>query len=373
MTENDKEGEIQAVKDKLAELTAYYEGRNLRTLPYGGCFQKTFDKLKQAQKGFAGQSLSLMMGPLKMGKSSLTNLLAQKYVKGVAAAVRDCATEFENGRQELDRLKEECDERIKGVEEPGNIWGNVRVRFREGAVKAALEKNLEDLIKAWRDDCCQRYLDREFLNAGLDVKSKKEDFEARVNEVIDAVNSQYNMRFSGAFAQYRQAMQNLTEEYMNWFWAGELDELNASLQELEIAPIKPEVCFVPEVEEFLFAGTGSPAMADISDAIRKTGGFHTRAGKEKRIADLWERLQRQYEDYAGQLPDNMAIVISQQFDGWIQDDYRKKITDYIGAQTAARLNEIKEDKEKMEEAGGYIAELESMCRGLLEACEQIYN
>lgn len=192
-----------------------------------------------------------------------------------------------------------------------------------------------------------------------------------MNEVIDAVNSQYNMRFSGASAQYRQVMQNLTEEYMNWFWEGKFDELNASLQELEIEPMKPEVCFVPEAEDPLFADTGSLAMSDISDAIRKTGGFHTRAGKEKRIADLWERLQRQYADYAGRLPDNMAIVISQQFDGWIQEDYQKKITDYIGAQTAARLNEMEEDKAKMEEAGGYIAEMESMCRGLLEVCEQV--
>lgn len=72
---------IEAVKKDLAELINIYEENNLKSLPYGKCFEKTLKMLERAEKEFkANLFFILMFGPLKAGKSTLTNLLARKYV-----------------------------------------------------------------------------------------------------------------------------------------------------------------------------------------------------------------------------------------------------------------------------------------------------
>lgn len=71
----------EAVKEKLDELIVFYEEKNLNTLKYNMCFSKTLSLLQRARREFgANLFFILMFGPLKAGKSTLTNLLAREYV-----------------------------------------------------------------------------------------------------------------------------------------------------------------------------------------------------------------------------------------------------------------------------------------------------
>lgn len=71
----------ESVKQKLDELIAFYEEKNLNTLKYNACFEKTLSLLRRAKREFgANLFFILMFGPLKAGKSTLTNLLAREYV-----------------------------------------------------------------------------------------------------------------------------------------------------------------------------------------------------------------------------------------------------------------------------------------------------
>lgn len=69
------------IKAKLNELMEFYNKENLQSLPYNECFPKTYSILERAKKEFdAKLFFILMFGPLKAGKSTLTNLLAREYV-----------------------------------------------------------------------------------------------------------------------------------------------------------------------------------------------------------------------------------------------------------------------------------------------------
>lgn len=69
------------VKEKLNELIEFYEENSLNTLKYNACFAKNLSLLQRARCEFgANLFFILMFGPLKAGKSTLTNLLAREYV-----------------------------------------------------------------------------------------------------------------------------------------------------------------------------------------------------------------------------------------------------------------------------------------------------
>lgn len=73
--------DIEAIREKLADLINFYEDKNLQSLKYNKCFKKTVDMLDRAKREFdANLFFILMFGPLKAGKSTLTNLLAREYV-----------------------------------------------------------------------------------------------------------------------------------------------------------------------------------------------------------------------------------------------------------------------------------------------------
>lgn len=83
MKENEKEEQVKKVREKLAEVIDFcgkltkVEG----TLEGIEHFKKTKDLLEDAQKEFNAQLFAILMfGPLKAGKSTLTNLLAGEYV-----------------------------------------------------------------------------------------------------------------------------------------------------------------------------------------------------------------------------------------------------------------------------------------------------
>ncbi len=72
---------IEILQEKLAALIDFYENKNLQSLSYHDCFKKTVEILDRAKREFdAGLFFILMFGPLKAGKSTLTNLLAREYV-----------------------------------------------------------------------------------------------------------------------------------------------------------------------------------------------------------------------------------------------------------------------------------------------------
>ncbi len=72
---------IEILQEKLAALIDFYENKNLQSLSYHDCFKKTIEILDRAKREFdAGLFFILMFGPLKAGKSTLTNLLAREYV-----------------------------------------------------------------------------------------------------------------------------------------------------------------------------------------------------------------------------------------------------------------------------------------------------
>lgn len=72
---------IDAIQKELENLIFFYEDKNLQSLTYNKCFKKTFDMLDRAKREFdANLFFILMFGPLKAGKSTLTNLLARDYV-----------------------------------------------------------------------------------------------------------------------------------------------------------------------------------------------------------------------------------------------------------------------------------------------------
>lgn len=76
-----KDTDIEAVRKKIAELINIYEKNDLSSLSYGKCFEKTLKMLDRADREFnASLFFILMFGPLKAGKSTLTNLLAREYV-----------------------------------------------------------------------------------------------------------------------------------------------------------------------------------------------------------------------------------------------------------------------------------------------------
>ena len=69
------------VREKLNNLIDFYEKENLSSLKYNKCFPKTYKILERTKKEFdAKLFFILMFGPLKAGKSTLTNLLAREYV-----------------------------------------------------------------------------------------------------------------------------------------------------------------------------------------------------------------------------------------------------------------------------------------------------
>lgn len=73
--------DIEAIREELSELINFYEDKNLQSLSYNKCFKKTVDMLDRAKREFdASLFFILMFGPLKAGKSTLTNLLAREYV-----------------------------------------------------------------------------------------------------------------------------------------------------------------------------------------------------------------------------------------------------------------------------------------------------
>ncbi|MCM1234641.1 MAG: dynamin family protein [Ruminococcus flavefaciens] len=73
--------DIEMIREKLTDLINFYEDKNLQSLSYNKCFNKTVDMLDRAKREFdASLFFILMFGPLKAGKSTLTNLLARKYV-----------------------------------------------------------------------------------------------------------------------------------------------------------------------------------------------------------------------------------------------------------------------------------------------------
>lgn len=86
-----KDTDIKAVREKTAELINIYDKFNLPSL--GKCFEETLKMLDRADREFnASLFFILMFGPLKAGKSTLTNLLARKYVSptgfGIETTVR---------------------------------------------------------------------------------------------------------------------------------------------------------------------------------------------------------------------------------------------------------------------------------------------
>lgn len=73
--------DIDTLREELEELINFYEDKNLQSLSYNKCFRKTEDMLDRAKREFdASLFFILMFGPLKAGKSTLTNLLAREYV-----------------------------------------------------------------------------------------------------------------------------------------------------------------------------------------------------------------------------------------------------------------------------------------------------
>lgn len=71
------------IRNGLKNLLAFYAEHDLNSYSYGGtqCFTPTFRKLEHADREFdADLFFILIFGPLKAGKSTLTNLLAQEYV-----------------------------------------------------------------------------------------------------------------------------------------------------------------------------------------------------------------------------------------------------------------------------------------------------
>lgn len=72
---------IDAIRNELENLIDFYEDKNLQSLPYNRCFKKTIAMLDRAKREFdANLFFILIFGPLKAGKSTLTNLLARDYV-----------------------------------------------------------------------------------------------------------------------------------------------------------------------------------------------------------------------------------------------------------------------------------------------------
>lgn len=75
------ENNIQTVREELGKLISFYGDKNLFSLSYHKVFDKTAAILERAQREFdANLFFILMFGPLKAGKSTLTNLLAREHV-----------------------------------------------------------------------------------------------------------------------------------------------------------------------------------------------------------------------------------------------------------------------------------------------------
>ncbi|MCM1046987.1 MAG: dynamin family protein [Clostridiales bacterium] len=73
--------DVDAIRKELENLVDFYENKNLQSLTYNKCFKKTVDMLDRAKREFdSSLFFILMFGPLKAGKSTLTNLLAREYV-----------------------------------------------------------------------------------------------------------------------------------------------------------------------------------------------------------------------------------------------------------------------------------------------------
>lgn len=73
--------DIDGIQKELNNLIDFYLDKNLESLTYNKCFKKTLNMLDRAKREFgANLFFILMFGPLKAGKSTLTNLLARDYV-----------------------------------------------------------------------------------------------------------------------------------------------------------------------------------------------------------------------------------------------------------------------------------------------------
>lgn len=364
--ERDSNDQRRKAKDYVRNIIGSTE--DLRSTPIN--LGKAYDAWNEEEKfGYlsAESGFNEFEATLKDILNSSRDIIKQENaVREVGAAIERCNKIFEEAKEKLGDLAKACEDNNMNLAKPKGIADAELNRIMSKAIKDSLEKELNTLMAPWEDTCQKQNLD--VLGKGLSDKPTKEECRKKVNEAIDNINKFYKRKLLQGGIQ--EIVDRLTKKHLDWLWADKFDELNKSLEDLGISPLEAGTSFSPEISEVKFAVQGTPCLEHINEALDRFAGV--RKGKNKgHAATLWDTLREEYKQYALQLQEEMTDKISEQFDDWIKETYKKGIIKYIEDKTKDKIGKYFKEKQGIEGVLKYIGTLESKCDELKTNVEKV--
>lgn len=166
--------DIEEIQERLSDLIQFYDDKNLQSLSYNKCFKKTLDLLDRSKREFeANLFFILMFGPLKAGKSTLTNLLAREYVSptgfGIETTLRPSIIIKSRTREYVIDIYEVVDTKDDQEELFHLVMDVLRGILDVHAIKSRIRKVTIPLTQQNVENQLIRYLDSEPLVTVLNV------------------------------------------------------------------------------------------------------------------------------------------------------------------------------------------------------------
>lgn len=166
--------DIEEIQERLSDLIQFYDDKNLQSLSYNKCFKKTLDLLDRSKREFeANLFFILMFGPLKAGKSTLTNLLAREYVSptgfGIETTLRPSIIIKSRTREYVIDIYEVVDTKDDQEELFHLVIDVLRGILDVHAIKSRIRKVTIPLTQQNVENQLIRYLDSEPLVTVLNV------------------------------------------------------------------------------------------------------------------------------------------------------------------------------------------------------------